>query len=358
MIIVNQIISAMESSIEEREKQAEKLCEDKNQILEREIGIRNSIQKLENDIAVSRVLEKNLSDIENKKEDVSRKIEEFGNEMNNILNQIEDAEADTEDSESAISELESIGEDVGDSKEITLERRKILEKCREQIGQMLGKLGNAVTGRSDSERKDFKTDNSIQAGRTEQRSDVQEQKGEKGKQNIETFNKMIDESVKKHKEMSERTHYLPEEEKRKEHAAYAENAEKVKKEFAAQSRKCHSERNIENGYVSIKADEIKDFNIRDKSFWSYKSTSKEKYLDMAAKIPEVKHGLQNGKSIHELRQNPKLKDTIDAYFDEKNMIIVEKDSKGYHFQDNGRHRVAATREMGVDVPVKIIERPE
>ena len=40
MIIVNQIISAMESSIEEREKQAEKLCEDKNQILEREIEIR------------------------------------------------------------------------------------------------------------------------------------------------------------------------------------------------------------------------------------------------------------------------------------------------------------------------------
>lgn len=58
MIIVNQIISAMESSIEEREKQAEKLCEDKNQILEREIGIRNSIQKLENDIAVSKGIRK------------------------------------------------------------------------------------------------------------------------------------------------------------------------------------------------------------------------------------------------------------------------------------------------------------
>lgn len=358
MIIVNQIISAMESSIEEQEKQAEKLCEDKEQILEREIGIRNSIQRLENDIVVSGVLEKNLSDIENKKEAVNRKIEEFGDEMNGILNQIEEAEADTEDSESAISELESIGEDVGDSKEITSERRKILEKCREQIGQMLGKLGNAFTGHSGNEKTGISTDNSAHTERTELKSDIWEQGVEKGGQNIEKFNKMIDESVKKHKEMTERTHWLPQEEKRKEHEAYAANAERAKEEFAAQNRKSNGDRKIENGYASINAAKIKDLNVRGNSFWKYKSTTKEKYLDIAAKIPEVKQGLQNGKSIHELRQSPGLKDTIDAYFDENNMIIVEKDSEGFHFQDNGRHRVAAARELGVDIPVKVIERPK
>ncbi len=356
---MNQIISNIETMVNAQENRAEELCDEREQIVSREAEIKNAVQQLEDDIAVSGILRKNMSEAEMKKEDVSRKIEEFGREMNDVLSQIDEEESKAANSANTIHELESMGEQIGNSKSVLSERMYILKNCRERIGQMLSKLGDAFPGHKESSQANVRDKASGEGRVSEQpmKNNVIQSREKSGEQKISEFNKMIDESVRKHGEMLKRTHYLPKDEAGEEHASYSENANKAKEDFAAQIKEQYGEGSIENGYTRISAKEIKDFNIGDQSFWDYKSTSKEKYFDMAKKIPEVEQGLRSGKSMEELRQNPELKDTVDAYFDEKNVIIVERDKDGYHFQDNGRHRVAAARELGIDIPVRVIDRP-
>ena len=59
------------------------------------------------------------------------------------------------------------------------------------------------------------------------------------------------------------------------------------------------------------------------------------------------------------REDPKLSDTVTAYFDPKNMIKVEEQQDGsYAFQDDGRHRIAAAQELGYEIPVDVVNKGE
>lgn len=331
---MNQILSIIESSTEEQEKNVERINEEKEQVILRETEIKNSIQQLENDIAVSEILEKNLSDVENQKLSIKKKTEDFKYQLNGILERIDEVETEAKTSLEALNALESVGEDVGEGKSIALDRMAVMDKCREQLAIIADRLETVLPGKN-------------AGGHNLENS---------SSKSTEEYNKMIDESVTKHGEMLKNNHSMSREEKDLEHIRYAEAAEKAKKEYADYIKGQHGDRKIENGYKKVNSNEIKGLNISDESFWSYKSTEKEKYLDMASKIPDVERGLRSGMSLEKLRENPELKDTIDAYCDEKNMITVEKDSRGYHFQDSGRHRVAAARELGIDILVRVMER--
>lgn len=331
---MNQILSIIESSTEEQEKNVERINEEKEQVIFRETEIKNSIQQLENDIAVSEILDKNLSDVENQKLRIKEKMEDFKYQLNGILERIDEVETEAKTSLEVLNALESVGEDVGEGKSIALDRMAVMDKCREQLSIIADKLETALPGKN-------------AGGHNLENSSLK---------STEEYNKMIDDSVTKHGEMLKKNHSMSREEKDLEHAEYAEAAEKAKKEYADYIKKQHGDNKIENGYKKVNSNEIKGLNIGDESFWSYKSTKKEKYLDMASKIPDVERGLRSGMSLEKLRENPGLKDTIDAYYDKKNMITVEKDNRGYHFQDSGRHRVAAARELGIDIPVRVVER--
>lgn len=332
---MNQILSIIESSTEEQEKNVERLNEEKEQISSRETEIKNSIRQLENDIAVSGILEKKLADIEDEKTVIKEQAEEFKYQINGILEQIDEEEAETKTSLEVLTTLESTGEKIGEGKNIALDRMAVMNKCREHLSIIADKLETALPGNN--------------AGEHALESNLPTK-------SVEEYNKMLDDSVAKHGEMLKNSHFMSKEEKDLEHAKYAEAAERAKKEYADNVKEQHGDNKIENGYKKINSNEIKGLDISDESFWSYKSTEKEKYLDMASKIPDVERGLQSGMSMEKLRENPELKDTIDAYYDANNMITVEKDSEGYHFQDSGRHRVAAARELGIDIPIKVVER--
>lgn len=235
---MNQIISMIESSVEDEESKAKELKEDKEYVSSREMGIKRSIEKLESDTVVSKLLENKLSNIEKERMDIDKKIEECNNEVNNILEQIEEAEAKNLDSAKVLNELESMGEDVGEAKNIASERMTVLQKCREQLGKITEKLGvafmesksvqiNAKHGSGEHQKISNKEMEDKSAGDTEK--DANQQK-------IEEYNKMIDESVIKHGEMLKRAHYMSKEEKDMEHAIYTENAQRVKEEFAQQGR--------------------------------------------------------------------------------------------------------------------------
>ena len=94
-------------------------------------------------------------------------------------------------------------------------------------------------------------------------------------------------------------------------------------------------------------------------FWNHHSNTKEDYMRMAERIPDVQQALDSGKSLDEIKQNPELKDTAHAYFDPENMIKVEQQANGsYSFADDGRHRIAAAQELGYEIPVEVTNKSE
>ena len=94
-------------------------------------------------------------------------------------------------------------------------------------------------------------------------------------------------------------------------------------------------------------------------FWNHHGNTKEDYMRMAERIPDVQQALDSGKSLDEIKQDPELKDTVHAYFDPENMIEVEQQADGsYSFTDDGRHRIAAAQEFGYEIPVEVTNMPE
>ena len=94
-------------------------------------------------------------------------------------------------------------------------------------------------------------------------------------------------------------------------------------------------------------------------FWNHHGNTKEDYMRMAERIPDVQQALDSGKSLDEIKQDPELKDTAHAYFDTENMIKVEQQANGsYSFADDGRHRITAAQELGYEIPVEVTNFPE
>lgn len=91
-------------------------------------------------------------------------------------------------------------------------------------------------------------------------------------------------------------------------------------------------------------------------FWSQhdKEGTADSFKDIASKIPIVSSQLREGKSLSEIRSDPSLGKTVSIYFDPANMVEVEKWGDYYVFNTNGRHRILAARDMGYDIPVKVI----
>ena len=105
-------------------------------------------------------------------------------------------------------------------------------------------------------------------------------------------------------------------------------------------------------YNMIDPHEIQDINSSGDHFWEHHGNTKEDYMNLASKLPEVQKELESGKTLDEIKQNPDLHDTAAAYYNPDKMIHVYKDEDGYHFEDDGRHRLEAAKEVGCDVPVK------
>lgn len=90
------------------------------------------------------------------------------------------------------------------------------------------------------------------------------------------------------------------------------------------------------------------------NFWNHYNNSKSDYIEIASHIPEVYENLLNGRSLESMYNDVNLKDTVAAYFDEQKMIKVMGYKDGFQLQEDGRHRIMAAKELGYDLPVKIL----
>ena len=113
---------------------------------------------------------------------------------------------------------------------------------------------------------------------------------------------------------------------------------------------------IEEGYATINAADIQGVDSTGDHFWEHHTNTKDDYMQIAAKLPEVQEQLAQGVTVNELMENPELRDCVQAYYDPENMVKVETSENGYRFQDDGRHRVAAAQELGYEIPVSVVTR--
>ena len=91
-------------------------------------------------------------------------------------------------------------------------------------------------------------------------------------------------------------------------------------------------------------------------FWGQheRSGTEDSFKEIASHIPEVKSKLGAGQSLSDIRSDPSLSKCVDIYFDPSNIPCVVKSNGYYEFDSNGRHRILAARELGYDIPVKVI----
>ena len=89
-------------------------------------------------------------------------------------------------------------------------------------------------------------------------------------------------------------------------------------------------------------------------FWGMHNSSKEFFTEAASHIPAVQAALDGGASLESLINDPELGTCASIYFDPKNMPRVEKFGDYYTFDTDGRHRIIAARELGYDIPVRIV----
>ncbi len=91
-------------------------------------------------------------------------------------------------------------------------------------------------------------------------------------------------------------------------------------------------------------------------FWSQHMSggTEETFKDIASQIPNVQKELDSGKTLSEIMENPELSECASIYFNPKNIPEVIKCGDYYEFQSNGRHRILAARDVGHDMPVKVI----
>ena len=97
-----------------------------------------------------------------------------------------------------------------------------------------------------------------------------------------------------------------------------------------------------------------DDTVSEEEFWAHHGNSKEDFVELVSKVPEVKNQLEEGKTLDEIKTDETLRATAEQYFDENNMIRVYEDGEKYIFDGDGRHRVTIAQEYGQDIPVKII----
>lgn len=90
-------------------------------------------------------------------------------------------------------------------------------------------------------------------------------------------------------------------------------------------------------------------------FWNRKGNKKEDYLQLAQESKILYQKWCQGTPISRLTNEPDCKDIAQAYLDELQMVQVYKinDSK-YEWVNDGRHRVAAAKELDIHILVKLL----
>ena len=112
---------------------------------------------------------------------------------------------------------------------------------------------------------------------------------------------------------------------------------------------------------SVPADRIEGVSVSQREmenpdiFWGHHNNSRERYTEMMSHIPEIQTRLNAGESLDDIRSG--ASDSMRAcatYCFGEERVKVWKSEGYYSFDGDGRHRVLMARQLGYDLPVKVM----
>jgi len=96
------------------------------------------------------------------------------------------------------------------------------------------------------------------------------------------------------------------------------------------------------------------YDIENGYFWNHHGCTKEDYIQLAEKSKILYEKYLGGKDIDLLKEDVDCKDIVGAYLSGKQIICVYKRKDGYQLVSDGRHRVAAAKELKIFIPAKVV----
>ena len=130
----------IESKIEQTENDVESTTEKLEIIENKESSIKEALHRLREDIETSEVLSAKITDRESERKELENKIEKYksiAQELEDTINSMIEANNQSSD---VLIELAALGEDVEEGLETVKERKIIIDKCKEELQNLLDQL--------------------------------------------------------------------------------------------------------------------------------------------------------------------------------------------------------------------------
>jgi len=105
------------------------------------------------------------------------------------------------------------------------------------------------------------------------------------------------------------------------------------------------------GEINIADRELKPLR-ENKAFWSHHSNSPDFYQNMARQYPDLRQEIADGRTVQELKDDPKYKDSAGFWFSKSDKITVTKYGD-HQFIDNGKHRYVLAKHYNPTQPIPV-----
>lgn len=154
-------IGKIESRIEKQENKVEEIEQARESNEYRREIIEKGIAKVKDDKELLKVLEKNQKELEKEQKNLDKKVEKCVEELQDCADKIDKELAQISYERGTLNELEMMGEDVSEAKDILTNREDQLEEKKNDIKELAERLGATISdGRagssSGSGKKSFK----------------------------------------------------------------------------------------------------------------------------------------------------------------------------------------------------------
>lgn len=154
-------IGKIESKIEKQESKVEEIEQERESNEYRREIIEKGLAKVKDDKELLKALESNQKDVERVQKKLDKKVEKCVEELQECANKIDKEMTQISNERGTLSELELMGEDVSEAKDILTNRENQLEEKKNEIKELAERLGatisdNNAEGGSGSGKKSFK----------------------------------------------------------------------------------------------------------------------------------------------------------------------------------------------------------
>lgn len=133
------------SKIEEIESDVEETTEQLQEVQNRDNKLQEAVEQLQQDIETSNILKEKKIERSEEKKELSERIDDYKSKVQELENQVNEAIEANEDSASILHSLELLGEEVQEGLEILADRQLVIEKCKEQLAEIMEKLNMAAS---------------------------------------------------------------------------------------------------------------------------------------------------------------------------------------------------------------------